>query len=1337
MAPHPGAQDQDGWNKLFPTVAFPGAKPKAPKAKGMTFDEADAWLDERLPDPIISAEEDDYTEYEQDYPSGKALHLIHDISSNKWDIEIFDGDEQLASETEQKFEDIQWAIEAVVDAEQKATAQPEEDSEKYGKVPKQYYDWLIEHGWDAETPTPQGSVVFNKKNVGALVFSGLEDSEKYGVEKWAFYVPSGTGKDFETFAELRHHLENLPKEEDEANPHNIPEHWLKEQGLKASDFHVEMDDENLLRLLSEKYELFFMKNTGRWYHAETTGDKKGLLVKIEPDTPHAEEDQKIEFPALDKWADFKAKAYGWDIKNLIPGALVVDSNNVEYFFFFSLDNESALVKKKGADNEKAWFTYTQNAKKIVEENIYNYDWLIESDVTWVDKDNVIQPADTQMPSVQDFALDKDPIKEYVAGKIDADVLAAAILPFPSVLNQQGIGSEINWNVSDVTSDVVFFKNKTDSSQLAYGMVTKEWQFLSAGNPLKTFDAPPFLPKELLAQYGLSESEMKQTIMFHKKGELWQFALPSSKKSPDGKNAYVLSFDPSTENWHLGVSPNPLNKLTYKQNAAESTPSLDGWVDGNEGIIPPTHLFDSKNYDINDIWFNNDKSKWMVWDYAGKTVDVTEAIEKSGKAKEVTEIKVSGWVNTNKDSKPSDEILSKITTVPSKWFIEGNPEWDMSWGNPVYKVTTGPEAGVGIVSWASHKGHWEVWDETIHGWVELESVEDSTVPAMWKNGDKNSKPPLSPNFYAGKFPPHYLEDAKWEETAGSPLDWPTLYSPSNNLSLVTWSSAGYWQVWNDGNGTWDKLKDATQAYAPVAADQPIEKQGWDDKLTKLSGQTGSTNGGLFQDTTTNKKYYVKYPGKARAQVELLASQLYGLASVPSATAELIEHAGDKHAIASHWIDDVKSMDALDMRHNNHVLNNFAIDAWLANWDVVGMEADNIVMGPDGVAYRIDPGGALTFRAQGGEKDFSGTKVDELRTFLDGNINPSSAEVFAGLKQEHKEAGAKKLAQIDNKQIAQIVDATDMTAEEKTFFKDRLAGRRNIIVKEILGEDFQVKGECKPGFHHHGVVAGHSDKAFEDCHPETRKHRIKREKVSGRSIASILSKSKDKEVKRLWKEAQNTTFTSEGSLADIASFAVEHNMSHFEDVRGAIVSWQSGGDSGLIGQVQLRAAIDELKGQGMAGYAAENSFYVYQRDMHPSEFDDAHKRGRKMAAALIPFIAKTHATLNRKYEDGYIPGVWRGLQGSIANKVRDVLDSVSKDSDRPITMPNDGISGFSLEKKTAKDFGEVVFTKKDVPVDRTWLYMNSVTHGYKSEEELLIDSEAVEIFRRDEVGRSSEV
>ena len=76
----------------------------------------------------------------------------------------------------------------------------------------------------------------------------------------------------------------------------------------------------------------------------------------------------------------------------------------------------------------------------------------------------------------------------------------------------------------------------------------------------------------------------------------------------------------------------------------------------------------------------------------------------------------------------------------------------------------------------------------------------------------------------------------------------------------------------------------------------------------------------------------------------------------------------------------------------VVESFIVDAWLGNWDVVGLEYDNLLVQGD-KAVRIDTGGALRYRAQGGLKneDF-GTNVPEIQVMRESVRNAEAASVF---------------------------------------------------------------------------------------------------------------------------------------------------------------------------------------------------------------------------------------------------------------------------------------------------------------------------------------------------------
>lgn len=76
--------------------------------------------------------------------------------------------------------------------------------------------------------------------------------------------------------------------------------------------------------------------------------------------------------------------------------------------------------------------------------------------------------------------------------------------------------------------------------------------------------------------------------------------------------------------------------------------------------------------------------------------------------------------------------------------------------------------------------------------------------------------------------------------------------------------------------------------------------------------------------------------------------------------------------------------------------YAADALLGNWDVVGAGEDNVLVDKDGVVWRIDNGGALRYRAQGGAKGAAWSRHPvEVWTMRDRSKNPKTAAAMDGL------------------------------------------------------------------------------------------------------------------------------------------------------------------------------------------------------------------------------------------------------------------------------------------------------------------------------------------------------
>lgn len=237
----------------------------------------------------------------------------------------------------------------------------------------------------------------------------------------------------------------------------------------------------------------------------------------------------------------------------------------------------------------------------------------------------------------------------------------------------------------------------------------------------------------------------------------------------------------------------------------------------------------------------------------------------------------------------------------------------------------------------------------------------------------------------------------------------------------------------------------------------------DSWEQTGPQKGSNPGGKFKDEN-GVEWYCKFPSDAdTAKAEVLAAKLYALAGVAGQDAKLITKDG-KLGIASKWID-VKKASASELAKTQGVAAGFAVDAWLANWDVVGLAYDNLQVGADGKAVRIDAGGSLMYRAQGGKKDFGNT-VAEIDSLRDSKTNAQSASVFAHLTDADITASAAKVVNLSNDDIYDLVmehgpgDLKAKTALVETLIarKDDLAAKYPKAVKKEKAE--KTKKQVKP-------------------------------------------------------------------------------------------------------------------------------------------------------------------------------------------------------------------------------------------------------------------------------------
>lgn len=220
------------------------------------------------------------------------------------------------------------------------------------------------------------------------------------------------------------------------------------------------------------------------------------------------------------------------------------------------------------------------------------------------------------------------------------------------------------------------------------------------------------------------------------------------------------------------------------------------------------------------------------------------------------------------------------------------------------------------------------------------------------------------------------------------------------------------------------------------------------MAKIGEQKGSNPGGTYQDTDTGIKWYVKQPASEDiARNEVLAAKLYELAGIDVPELHLITLNG-KPSIASRIVDGLTKGDARTLAGAPGAADGFAVDAWLANWDVVGLSFDNLLM-RGGRAFRVDTGGALRYRAQGGLKGSAfGDSVAELESLRDASLNRQSADVFGRLTAQQIEDSAVAVLRVKDRDIEFLVEEFGpRDVRERAALAERLIARRDDLARRF--------------------------------------------------------------------------------------------------------------------------------------------------------------------------------------------------------------------------------------------------------------------------------------------------
>jgi len=233
-------------------------------------------------------------------------------------------------------------------------------------------------------------------------------------------------------------------------------------------------------------------------------------------------------------------------------------------------------------------------------------------------------------------------------------------------------------------------------------------------------------------------------------------------------------------------------------------------------------------------------------------------------------------------------------------------------------------------------------------------------------------------------------------------------------------------------------------------------------TAIGGQAGTTPGGLAADEA-GRAWYVKTPPCAdHARNELLANRLYRLAGTPVAEVELVRRDGAL-AVASAMLRGPTLGEVLsfpDRHAAAEVCRDFAVDAWLANRDVLGVDLDNVIVPRSDAPVRIDQGGALVYRARGAHKTDFGPDAREFDSLRDARSNAVAASVFGAMTAHALATSVAKVAKLGDAAIAATVTSVIGDTPEAQALTALLIARRDDLVRRVGGSEARATAALRP-------------------------------------------------------------------------------------------------------------------------------------------------------------------------------------------------------------------------------------------------------------------------------------
>ena len=267
-------------------------------------------------------------------------------------------------------------------------------------------------------------------------------------------------------------------------------------------------------------------------------------------------------------------------------------------------------------------------------------------------------------------------------------------------------------------------------------------------------------------------------------------------------------------------------------------------------------------------------------------------------------------------------------------------------------------------------------------------------------------------------------------------------PSNHEDVEKSQSSNNYDQWQEAMKDVEFQGDQTQASEPNQEPTSTNERDQRRDLVRVSDRLGSNEGGWYEQPN-GERFYVKfYKNPDQGRTEFIANAIYAKLGIKAPRSEIIWLDG-REAVASSAVPRAAPASRRAQIRSKDVQRGFVADAFLANWDVVGLAYDNIIRGKDGF-YRIDNGGSLIFRARGRNKAYSPDSIPELQTMR--APGRPAGEIFAGITEDEISRQACELVdRLSPEDIKSIVDASGLEGGNRDKVLTGLLGRREFLAR----------------------------------------------------------------------------------------------------------------------------------------------------------------------------------------------------------------------------------------------------------------------------------------------------